>query len=664
MAEETGKYVGDMESGRVPYAGAYIGDMEYGRIPAIGYRIRQVLTVQSSPDTAAAIAVSPADVNGDGNGTTQFTRTYEPGEVVSLTAPATHLGNNFSKWTLDGVDQVGNPISVTMDADHTAIAVYVAPPEPPAVPFVGVEMLKVLIPRYKFWKSAPAGETSYTNLEDGAEGKPIPEAYGVLLNVAPVCIDTVTGKYKFARRALKAIDALRDAGVTLTNGDHYVPDLANGEFTLLTTPLLTGGATYYFILESDYAINGTDYVRFARDNGGSYGQPYYDIDAAGNWTLNAGANFNFSVYGRTSIGGQEELLIDANDWTSWNPGICLRDAAARTRVAQKFVMPAGGPYYVSRIIFWCDTIGTPPAAPETKIQIVSAYSPAETTVGMKSGRLIGAFNEQGVWSQRAGGSNELRGDIQGYKNLDGSLMENDADVLLDKYVNILGGSAAGLNATDLAALKAARTQPVAQYLTEEKEFQQSLEISEASLLYKVLPSLAGDFAVRYFASGEPAGTPHLKEQHIRNFTMRRVWSNVYQRAKVKYYQDPSTGNWLVAEETSNIAQYLYNRQDTIEIETVLRLAADATQLAKDYLGTDSGSSRRVHLQYPTRIAEFDVLAGYGDLLIPTMKIKITLPRADYAGGVLNGVLFRILEVQKNPMNGESRIKATLDELTY
>ena len=146
--------------------------------------------------------------------------------------------------------------------------------------------------------------------------------------------------------------------------------------------------------------------------------------------------------------------------------------------------------------------------------------------------------------------------------------------------------------------------------------------------------------------------------------MRRIWSNVFQIAKVKYYKDPTTGDWLVAEEKSDIANYLYNRQDSIEIETTLKDAVDAVQLAKDYLGTDGGSTRKVNLQYPTRIAEFDVLAGYGFNLIPTMKVKLTLPRADYAGGVLTGVLFRILEVHKNPPDRTSRLVTVLDSLTY
>jgi len=80
------------------------------------------LTVQSSPMTGVPIT-------GGRPGTTNYTANCNLNEVVSLTAPATRTTAggvrwNFVKWTVDGVDRVGNPISVTMNNDHTAVAVY------------------------------------------------------------------------------------------------------------------------------------------------------------------------------------------------------------------------------------------------------------------------------------------------------------------------------------------------------------------------------------------------------------------------------------------------------------------------------------------------------------------------------------------------------------
>jgi subtilisin family serine protease len=86
----------------------------------------RVLTVASSnPSAGVSIAVSPSDANGQGGGTTQFTRTYTSNAAVTLSAPATAGGNNFQKWQRDGSDLTTNAdVQVSMDANHTLTAVY------------------------------------------------------------------------------------------------------------------------------------------------------------------------------------------------------------------------------------------------------------------------------------------------------------------------------------------------------------------------------------------------------------------------------------------------------------------------------------------------------------------------------------------------------------
>lgn len=85
------------------------------------------LTVTSTnPSSGVGITVSPSDNSGQGNGTTQFTRTYTNGVMVTLGAPATAGGNNFSGWT--GCDSTSSvTCTVTMNTDRTVIANYVTP---------------------------------------------------------------------------------------------------------------------------------------------------------------------------------------------------------------------------------------------------------------------------------------------------------------------------------------------------------------------------------------------------------------------------------------------------------------------------------------------------------------------------------------------------------
>ena len=91
---------------------------------------RGVLTVASTnPASGVNITVSPNDISGTGNGTTQFTRTYNPGTTVTLTAPASVNGNNFQKWLRNGNDWSGSvSTSIVVSGPQTMTAVYTTAP--------------------------------------------------------------------------------------------------------------------------------------------------------------------------------------------------------------------------------------------------------------------------------------------------------------------------------------------------------------------------------------------------------------------------------------------------------------------------------------------------------------------------------------------------------
>src|SRR5580704_12458058 len=58
------------------------------------------LTVNTvDPTAGVGMTVSPADNNGAGNGSASFTRTYNSGTVVSITAPTTAGTHAFSAWS-------------------------------------------------------------------------------------------------------------------------------------------------------------------------------------------------------------------------------------------------------------------------------------------------------------------------------------------------------------------------------------------------------------------------------------------------------------------------------------------------------------------------------------------------------------------------------------
>lgn len=88
------------------------------------------LTVASvNPTSGVAITVSPNDRNGAGSGSTQFTRSYAKGTVVTLTAPASSTGGSFSKWQQGTADYATTlTTTVTMSANTTMTAVFASSP--------------------------------------------------------------------------------------------------------------------------------------------------------------------------------------------------------------------------------------------------------------------------------------------------------------------------------------------------------------------------------------------------------------------------------------------------------------------------------------------------------------------------------------------------------
>lgn len=87
-----------------------------------------VLSVASvNPASSVVIVVTPLDLNTQGNGTTPFNRTYTLNQSVSLTAPATASGNNFSGWT-GCTTPSGQTCTQILTANATVTANYQTPP--------------------------------------------------------------------------------------------------------------------------------------------------------------------------------------------------------------------------------------------------------------------------------------------------------------------------------------------------------------------------------------------------------------------------------------------------------------------------------------------------------------------------------------------------------
>jgi len=232
-----------------------------------------------------------------------------------------------------------------------------------------------------------------------------------------------------------------------------------------------------------------------------------------------------------------------------------------------------------------------------------------------------------------------------------------ADMVEDLIVNRLGKSSSILNAVALLDFKTNRRQEIAAYIDSDTTFGDIVGKLESSLLFKFVPLHDGTYAPSVYADSDPVGItpPHFFDEHFLSFSMRRDFSAVRSIVKAKYAETPDAQEFKVAEATSNVAKFVYGTEETLEVETYLTDGTDATTLAEDYL---------YMYETPPLEITFEV-RGYGlDLLPGRNRVRITRTRATYAGGTLNGVLFRIVKITKKPGTASTEIVAVLDTQTY
>jgi len=81
------------------------------------------MVASSNPSSGVNITLSATDMNGQSNGSTQFTRTYAQGAILTLTAPAATSTSFFGNWT--GCDSAsGYTCTVTISTAKNVTANY------------------------------------------------------------------------------------------------------------------------------------------------------------------------------------------------------------------------------------------------------------------------------------------------------------------------------------------------------------------------------------------------------------------------------------------------------------------------------------------------------------------------------------------------------------
>jgi hypothetical protein len=296
-----------------------------------------------------------------------------------------------------------------------------------------------------------------------------------------------------------------------------------------------------------------------------------------------------------------------------------------------------------------------------RVAVLSAYTPAEVQVGMKSVESVipsGTGKPRFVSFPQRSTDSGLVVDIEGAEEVGGggAAITTVAEALKYLVQTVLGKPATLLDATYLADLATDRTQTVKINIDYETTVGAVIGRLETGQLWKLVPLLDGTYATVVYESGEPANTPHFRDEDYLSFKMWYDHGAVKHKVVVKYDRGADEAQEYKTElASSDIARFFYLNEETLEVETCLRAQAGSTWLA----GALSGM-----YETPPLMCEFEV-HGYGLDLIPGRdKVKLTRTRALYSGGALDAVLFRILKLIKKPGTSTVVVTAILDTLSY
>jgi len=518
--------------------------------------------------------------------------------------------------------------------------------------YEGLEVLDIIFPKDRYWKS------DFPNLEDDAEGRVRPILYGEKSNIQPICIDTQAGTYEIANHALKEIVSIQAGNETLTSGIDYTEDLANGRFTLIETPKLSAGTTYYFVIEADNTIDGVNYLKLSRKPSGEYpdGQAF-EIDGAGNWSAQT-YDLCFKIWGRKDLSDSDTKLIDfPSNWSGWNR-VGLRDTTSRTKIAQSFKLPswASGDWFITAISVEYYQNGSPSG--DIYIKILSSYSPSEVQVGARSYNLTGGIEnavgfQKSNFPLRSFGSSDLRVTAKGKYITDFGqpLINNIADIVEDVLTEEIGAPLSVLNSSAFSSLKSAMTEEIAIYFNTEIIFQDFLETAEIGQDWKLIAGLDRKLAPAWFDTTTPAsGTLHLRDEDFKSFKMWRDLNAVKHICRLKFDHEPGGGNCSVVEEKNDFAYFFYSNEETMEFDVYLKDSTEASSIA---------TKKLQRVQEPPIMVEFEVKGHCFDML-PMDRVYISRRRALSSTGNLDHELFRILKIDKNLEARTAVVTAVLD----
>jgi len=238
---------------------------------------------------------------------------------------------------------------------------------------------------------------------------------------------------------------------------------------------------------------------------------------------------------------------------------------------------------------------------------------------------------------------------------DGTYSAIGADILF-YALTVLHSPAIPKSMIDLKSfldLRAARTQALAAYLTEQVAVTDFIRMLQDSNVFHLIPLVGGTFGAFRYAVGVTGNETRIDQIDMASFTLSYDTAPVRKTVVVKYGQNLETGNWLAVSATDPNIGLRYDQAEILEKETLLTSGSDAAILAQFYLRLIRSPEKRVTGSVPA-------------LLLchrPAEKIVISKAIRDGEGvdqTVLAAEVYRALTLVKNAGPATVDLEAVLD----
>lgn len=189
------------------------------------------------------------------------------------------------------------------------------------------------------------------------------------------------------------------------------------------------------------------------------------------------------------------------------------------------------------------------------------------------------------------GDGHVTCDIKGVKcNFDDSTYsENIADVLWFVLNQENDFDWSRLDKVSFDDLKSARSGiTIAYFLSESMSTLNFIRFLQATGVFQFVPRPDGTYGAYRYKSGTEEDTPRLYNEDYDSLKKKEETATAYRKIVLRYARNPTTGNWLTVEPTTNMEEtgykvaHRYGEEEALTIETALREETDAETLAELY----------------------------------------------------------------------------------